>query len=151
MPPARRTSRRARDRRGRGLRGELVPRSVPLHRSPADRFDELVLDAVEHLEGRWAEQLQDVEFAVEAVPPDDEPSADGDPVALSRLQPAEPPARGRPALPPRIVLYRRPLEARGGSTDDLADLVLDVVVHEVARLLGLTPEVIDPEGHPPLG
>lgn len=111
-------------------------------------FDELVLDAVEHLEARWGDQLADVEFAVEAVPPDDEPSADGDPVALSRLDPVDPigPADASPA---RIVVYRRPLEARGRDAEDLADLVLDVLVHEVARLLGLSPEVVDPEGHPP--
>jgi predicted Zn-dependent protease with MMP-like domain len=133
---------RARDRRGRGPRGPLAPSTVPLRRGKADRFDEVVLDAVEHLEGRWADDLTTVEFAVETVPPDEEPSADGDPVALSRL---EPPGDG----PARIVLYRRPLEARGRDEEDLADLVLDVLVHEVARLLGLTPEVVDPEGHPP--
>lgn len=134
---------RARDRRGRGPRGPLAPPEVPLRRSKADAFDEIVLDAIEHLEMRWAEQLDRLDVAVEAVPPDDEPSADGDPVALSRSEAAE---SGRPA---RIVLYRRPLEARGHDPEDLADLVLDVVVHELARVLGLTPEQIDPEGHPP--
>ncbi len=132
---------RTRDRRGRGPRGPLAPREVPLRRSRADRFDDLVLDAVEHLEQRWGEQLSTVELAVEAVPPDDLPSADGEAVALARLEPAE-------AGPARIVLYRRPLEARGHDPEDLADLVLDVLVHEVARLLELPPEVIDPEGHP---
>lgn len=136
---------RRRDRRSRGPRGLLAPPQVPLRRSKADRFDELVLDAVEHLEVRWADALAVVEFAVEAVPPDDEPSADGDPVALCRLEPSGPGS----SPPARIVLYRRPLEARGRDTEDLADLVLDVVVHEVARLLELTPEVVDPEGHPP--
>lgn len=135
---------RARDRRGRGPRGPLAPPQVPLHRSRADRFDELVLDAVEHLEVRWGAQLATVELAVEAIPPDDEPSADGDPVALSRLEPAA--GAGRPA---RIVLYRRPLEVRGRDREDLAELVLDVLVHEVARLLELSPEIIDPEGHLP--
>ena len=48
-------------------------------------------------------------------------------------------------------MYRRPLEARGRDREDLADLVLDVLIHEVARLLGVTPEVVDPEGHPPDG
>ncbi len=138
-----RTFPRRRDRRGRGPRGQLAGSQVPLRRGKADRFDELVLDAVEHLEERWSEQLSTVEFAVEAVPPDDEPSPDGDPVALARLEPdsADSPAR--------IVVYRRPLEARGRDREDLADLVLDVLVHEVARLLGVTPEVVDPEGHPP--
>ncbi|HEX7354317.1 MAG TPA: metallopeptidase family protein [Mycobacteriales bacterium] len=134
---------RRRDRRGRGPRGPLTPPDLPLRRSKADAFDELVLDAVEHLDVRWSAELDDVEFAVEPVPPDDLPSADGDLVALARAEPA---VRGRPA---RVVVYRRPLEARGRDPEDLADLVLDVVVHEVARLLGLPPEIVDPEGHPP--
>jgi predicted Zn-dependent protease with MMP-like domain len=45
------------------------------------------------------------------------------------------------------VLYRRPLELRALDQDDLAELVLDVLIHEVADLLGVGPEVIDPEGH----
>jgi hypothetical protein len=38
-------------------------------RSRAERFDDLVLDAVERLEKQWAAELADVEFAVEDVPP----------------------------------------------------------------------------------
>jgi predicted Zn-dependent protease with MMP-like domain len=140
---------RGRDRRGRGLRGQLAPRDLPITRSRADAFDDLVLDAVEHLEQRWAEQLHAVQFAVEPVPPDDEPSLDGDPVALSRVEVAVARTRESAELPARIVLYRRPIEARGRGADDLADLVLDVVIHDVARLLAVTPEVIDPEGHGP--
>ena len=124
---------------------------MPITRTSAERFDELVLDAVEHLEHRWAEQLAAVEFAVEPVPPDEEPSPDGDPVSLSRLEPAAVGTRGVPARAARIVLYRRPLEARAQDRDDLGELVLDVLIHDLARLLGVTPEVIDPEGHPPDG
>jgi predicted Zn-dependent protease with MMP-like domain len=131
------------------LRGALAPADLPIARTRADAFDDLVLDAVEHLEQRWAEQLQAVEFAVEPVPPDDEPSLDGDPVALSRLEPLAPATRDTPARPARVVLYRRPIEARGRGADDLADLVLDVLIHDIARLLAVTPEVIDPEGHGP--
>lgn len=42
------------------------------------------------------------------------------------------------------MLYRRPLEARARDRDQLGTLVLDVVVEQVASLLGLTPETIDP-------
>lgn len=140
---------RVRDRRGRGLRGPLAAADLPIARTRADAFDDLVLDAVEHLERRWADQLETVEFAVEPVPPDDEPSVDGDSVALSRLELALPPDGGGLAAPDRIVLYRRPIEARARGTEDLADLVLDVLIHDVARLLGMTPEVVDPEGHGP--
>jgi predicted Zn-dependent protease with MMP-like domain len=111
--------------------------------SPSQRFDNVVLDAVEHVEERWREQLRGVDFAVEEVPPlsdvgpvDDEIESAG--VPLARLLPG---GRGQP---PRIVLYRRPLELRAIDREDLEDLVHDVVVEEVARFLGLDPETVDP-------
>jgi predicted Zn-dependent protease with MMP-like domain len=111
--------------------------------SPGQRFDDLVLDAVEHVEVRWREQLKGVDFAVEDVPPldgvgpvQDEIESAG--VPLARLLPA-----GRGA-PPRIVLYRRPLELRAVDREDLEDLVHDIVVEEVAHFLGLDPETVDP-------
>lgn len=135
---------RSRDRRGRGLRSPLAPAGFPIRHTRADAFDEIVLDALEQLEERWAPELSQIKLVVEPVPPDGEPSADGDPVALSRV---EPPSRG--GEPGTIVLYRHPLEARGHDAEDLTDLVLDVLIHDLARLLGVTPEVIDPEGHQP--
>jgi predicted Zn-dependent protease with MMP-like domain len=42
------------------------------------------------------------------------------------------------------VLYRRPLEIRARDRSDLADLVHEVVVDQVAVLLGRDPEDIDP-------
>ena len=147
-------SRRRRDRRGRGLRGRLVPPNVPLAKSRAEQFDELVLDAVEHLEGRWESALAEVEFAVEDVPYIEHTSADevvygsdvvedGN-VPLARLIRAGR-DEGGAAVPPRIVLYRRPLEARALDRLDLADLVHDVVVEQVANLLGLDPDEVDPD------
>jgi predicted Zn-dependent protease with MMP-like domain len=130
---------RRRDRHGRGLRGPLAPPEVPISRSRAERFDDLVRDAVEHLEERWPRELAGVEFAVEEVPPDDEPDPDdADPVPLGRVLPAE----GR--TPPYVVVYRRPIQARAADPLDLADLVHDVVVEQVARLLGIDPDVLDP-------
>jgi predicted Zn-dependent protease with MMP-like domain len=135
--------RRRRDRRGRGARGPLAPRQVPISETAGERFDNLVLDAVEHVEVRWRDRLRGVDFAVEEVPPldpglavDDEIESAG--VPLARLLPA---GGGQPA---RIVLYRRPLELRALDRDDLEDLVHDVVVEEVAHFLGLDPEIVDP-------
>lgn len=155
LAPSRRRNRPGvrRDRRGRGLRGVLVPAGVPLSRSRAELFDDMVLDAVEHLEDRWASKLDSVEFAVEDVPavPDGPPEAlvwgtdvieDGA-VPLARLLPAGSDPGGRPT-PPRIVLYRRPLELRAIDRTELADLVHDVVVEQVANLLGLDPDEVDP-------
>ena len=153
-----------RDRRGRGLRTPLVRRrvevagqvlEVPLAATPSARFDELVLDAVEHLEQRWARELEQVEVAVEDVPhvrPGVDPALDADTVVddtaggavpLGRLLPGGVDARGA-HTPPRVVVYRRPVEARAASRGELADLVQDVVVDVVARLLGLDPDEVDP-------
>jgi predicted Zn-dependent protease with MMP-like domain len=150
VPLRRRTARR--DRRGRGLRGRLVPPSVPLARSRAQQFDDLVLDAVEHLERRWGSELESVEFAVEDVPqvpadgadPEfDEDVVDDGSIPLARLLPAGRDGEGR-STPPRIVLYRRPLEVRSLDRVDLADLVHEVVVDQVAHLLGIDADDVDP-------
>jgi len=134
--PTRRRHRR--DRHGRGLRGPLLPRELPAWRSRADRFDDFVLDAVEHLERRWARELDGVEFAVEDVPPSDPAPWEHGEVPLGRLFPAQ------GELPPRIVVYRRPVETRTAEPREVAPLVHDVVVEQVAHLLGLTPEQVDP-------
>ena len=124
-----------------------------MYRSRAERFDDLVLQAVAQLEPRWESELAGVEFVVEEVPSGDLPAEqllpDADPVPLARLDPAWSDA-GNPALPARparIVLYRRPLLARADGEEELGDLVLDVVIEEFAKLLGLDPQAIDP-GYP---
>jgi len=85
-----------------------------------------------------------VEFAVEEVPPDlnvyDSDVLEDGEVPLARLLPGRP---GRHAVPPRIVLYRRPLEFRAADREDLADLVHDVIIEQVANLLGIAPEDLD--------
>jgi zinicin-like metallopeptidase len=47
----------------------------------------------------------------------------------------------------RIVLYRRPLMARADGEEELAELVLDVIVEQFARWLGVDPQTVDP-GYP---
>ncbi|HEY7146696.1 MAG TPA: metallopeptidase family protein [Streptosporangiaceae bacterium] len=147
--PPRRPRIRRRDRHGRGLRGTLVPPGTPLYRSRAERFDDLVLQAVAQLEPRWHAQLAGVEFAVEEIPPAEPPDESPDPVPLASLDPGWPGSAdtGQPARPARIVVYRRPLLARADGEEELAELVLDVVVEEFARLLGIDPEMVDP-GYP---
>ncbi len=130
---------RRRDRRGRGLRGPLFPPGMPAHRTRAERFDDVVLDTVDALQRRWSAQLARTEFAVEDVPPSDPAPWESGGVPLGRCFPAE---SGQPA---RVVVYRRPVEARAADPDDLADLVRDVVVEQVAALLARAPEEIDPD------
>jgi len=142
---------RRRDRHGRGLRGRLVPPGVPLYRSRAQQFDDLVLEAVARLESRWETELSNVEFAVQEVP-DADTIGDDEPVPLARIVHGSPDTSdpGHPASGPRIVLFRRPLLARAEDEDELSELVFDVVVEEFAEILGVDPEVIDP-GYGDLG
>ncbi len=129
---------RRRDRRGRGLRGPLLPPGTPAHRTRAQRFDDLVLDVVDDLDRIWGPQLKGTEFGVEDVPPSDPAPWEDGGVPLGRCFPPE---AGRPA---RIVVYRRPVEVRAVDQEDLGDLVREVVVEQVAHLLARTPEEIDP-------
>ena len=129
---------RRRDRRGRGIRGPLLPPSAPASRTRAEKFDDVVVDVIERVERSWARQLRGTEFAVEDVPPSDPAPWEEGTVPLGRCFPAE---SGQPA---RVVVYRRPLEARAFDAEDLEDLVRDVVVEQVAHLLARSPEEIDP-------
>lgn len=135
---ARPSAPRRRDRRGRGPRGPLMPHNLPAYRSRAERFDDHVLRAVEHLERRWGRQLEGTEFAVEEVPPSQPAPWERGGIPLGRYFPAD------AGLPARIVVYRRPVETRTDDEGDLADLVRDVLVEQVAHLLAKPPEDVDP-------
>ncbi|GAB3420858.1 metallopeptidase family protein [Flindersiella endophytica] len=132
---------RRRDRHGRGMRGPLAvrgplaPTGVPVARSRAQRFDDMVLDALERLERRLPDELTSVEVAVEEVPPPDRLLLSDD-IPLGAVLTT---GNG-----PRIVIYRRPIELRAGGRAELAALVSDVVLEQVAELLGRHPEDIDP-------
>lgn len=98
-----------------------------------------MLDAVERLERHWSRELAPVEFVVEHVPgvPPGVTAEDG--IPFSRLEVAK---GGRSA---RIVIYRRPVEIRTKDVSEMAAMVHDTVVEEVANLLGVEPETVDPE------
>ncbi|WP_055706539.1 metallopeptidase family protein, partial [Streptomyces puniciscabiei] len=105
-----------------------------------DAFADLVQDSVERLERRWP-QLADIDFLVLEVPRLEgrgEQVWSDEAVPLGGVVPAR---DGRPA---RVVVYRRPVEIRTKGRDERAALVHEVVVEQVAELLGLTPETVDP-------
>lgn len=150
--PVRSRLRRRRDRRGRGVRGLLFPAALPAHRSRSERFDAIVLDALEPIDERWHTELEQLDVAVDEVPEvtDCNPSTvswgedvveDGK-VPLSRLVPVGVDGSGAPTRA-RIVLYRRPLESRAQNSSDLSDLIHEVLVEQVASYLGLDPDAID--------
>jgi len=122
------------------MRGPAVVPAVPGRpelRTPRERFDDLALGIVTEIDHRWQDRLGLVEYAVEDTPqiPDDWTSGT---VPLSSL------VRGSGATPTRLVLFRRPIERRCESRADLEALVLTVVVEQVAELLGIDAEDVDP-------
>lgn len=148
---SRRRRRVRRDRHGRGLRGPLYPATLPAAASRAEKFDQLVLDALEPIEARWRDQLTKLDVAVDDVPeirsgsgPADDGVLHDGAVPLSRLVAAGVDREGAPTRA-RIVLYRRPLEARAKDPGELAELVHDVLVEQVAGYLGVEPDIIEGE------
>jgi predicted Zn-dependent protease with MMP-like domain len=124
----------------------LAPAEVPLARTTAERFDDVASAAVARLDKRWADELAAVQFLVEDVPDlagrdlAGSDLAGGDPgwIPLGRSEPAE------AGLPARVVLYRRPIQTRAPGELALRRLVLDVLVEQVAELLDLDPQEVDP-------
>lgn len=121
----------------------VVPRvpGRPELRTPRERFDDLVLGLVADLDARWQDRLGLVEYAVEDTPqlPDD--WGEGS-VPLSSL------VRGSGERPTRLVLFRRPIEHRSEGREELEALVLTVLVEQVAELLGIDAEQVDPRYDP---
>ncbi|WP_244960213.1 metallopeptidase family protein [Actinomyces faecalis] len=129
---------RRRDRHGRGLRGPLLPPHLPAWRTRAEKFDEMVATAAEDLSRRWP-VVKTIQLAVEEVPPSD-PAPWERGVVLGRGFSAEP----RAGLPSRIIIYRQPVSSRADGEEELVELVRQVVVEQVAQMLGRRPEDIDP-------
>ena len=78
-----------------------------------------------------------MEYAVEDAPqiPDDWETGT---VPLSSL------IRGTGGNPTRLVLFRRPIEHRCETRTDLEAMLLTIVVEQIAELLGIDPDKVDP-------
>ncbi len=125
-----------RDRHGRGVRGPIAWPPVPAMLTRSAEFDEVVqagaARALRYLGPRHAE----VEFAVEDVPESDPTPWEEQVAPLGRTL-----AAGRTSR--RIVLYRRPIQARAATSTELEALVREVLAEQVAALLGVPPEEIE--------
>jgi predicted Zn-dependent protease with MMP-like domain len=118
----------------------------------AQRFEDMVLEALEPLEERWGHELTELDLAVNMVPEIDKINPDETSwppevvehlgVPLAQLVPAGVDRRGLPTRA-RIVLYRRPLEIRSQGGIDLVDLLYEVLIEQIACYLGIEPETLD--------
>ncbi len=142
LPVVGRRPEATRERHGRGLRGPvslpgpLSPRGPAVRPSRRDDFDELVLSLVDRLAGRWEKELSGVEFGTEDAPqiPDDWTDEQ---VPFASVVPAG------PRSPPRIVLFRRPIEMRAKTRYERMVLVHEVLVENLAAFLGRDAGEID--------
>lgn len=122
------------------MRGPAVLPRVPGRpelRTRRERFDDLVLSIVTEIDDRWQDRLGLVEYAVEDAPqiPDDWTTEN---VPLSSL------IRGSGTTPTRLIVFRRPIEHRCETRSELEAMLLTVIVEQVAELLGVSPETVDP-------
>ncbi|WP_125610621.1 metallopeptidase family protein [Specibacter cremeus] len=137
--PRRGFTRRRRDRHGRGLRGNIMPPAVPGARTRSEAFDDLVVDSAERLTELWEAALADVEFLVEEIPGNiEELLATGERAPLGAHRGAEAGAKAC------ITVYRHPVEALVDTPAQLRELVHEVVIEEVAGLLNMDPDTVDP-------
>ena len=135
-----------RDRRGRGLRGPTFGPDAPGGRVPAhlngrELFDQVAVEVMTDVESRWPEELAAVELAVEDIPL----------LPHTWVAPRGPLASVVPAtqvVPPRLVLFRRPIEHRSETRVDLEALLLTVVVEQLADYLGVPAEEVHPDYEP---
>ena len=130
----------------------MYPATMPASRTRAEKFDAMVLEALEPIETRWGSELADLDLAVDEVPEVDRTSPDevvwgqgvladvG--VPLAQLVPAGVDPEGLPSRA-RIVIYRRPLEARARGGADLTELLHEVLVEQVAEYLNIEPDAVD--------
>lgn len=136
------------DRHARRRRRPTDPRRRPTEgfRAPDARgFDRLVAEALRTTPGPIRTHLGGVEVHIADLPP---ASTAAPEVPLARYQPRPGGAgdRGDGATADRLVLFRRPLEARAQNRTELVLLLREVVVHEIAHHLGIDDDGIEELG-----
>lgn len=130
---------RRRDRRGRGRRWDLIPPHLPGYRTRRQLFDETVADAAASVIERFPRHLAHLRVVVEEVPPADPAPWENASVLLGRALPST------REQPPRVVLYRLPIQTRCACSQDLELLVRQVLSEQLGSMLAIAPEDVDPE------
>jgi predicted Zn-dependent protease with MMP-like domain len=136
------------DRHARHRRREADGRRRPQDGFRAlslERFERLVVRALDTLPEGLLAYLDDVHVTIEDVPGAD-PLGRGDELLLGRYQGAPRTPRDGDAGPDRITLFRRPLEMRAATRHELESLVRETVVHEVAHHFGIDDDRLDELG-----
>jgi predicted Zn-dependent protease with MMP-like domain len=120
------------------VRGPLAWPPVPAMRSRSEQFDDLVIDAATRFERHWGRPFPHFELGVEDVPPSDPAPWEHDEVPLGRFFASDTKREAR------VVIYRRPIETRVQTSEELALVVNEVVAEQLAAFLGVRPRDLDP-------
>lgn len=151
----------AMDRHARHRRRAPDPRRRPTTgwRAPSlEVFLRLVDRAMGMLPAEFRDRLDNVEIAVEHVPPGHHwdhdrndghnDGRDGDQILLGLYEGVPVPEQGlgEPLLPARVTVFRGPLEARAVSAEHLAHEVAVTVLHELAHHFGIDDDRLDELG-----
>ena len=138
------------DRHARWRRRPADPRRRPAMgygaRGAVD-FDRLVDDAVSGLPDPLLHYLDNVQIVVEDVPGED-PAGAGEEILLGLYEGVPRTERfdGLALLPDRITIYRRPIELRARTRQELELIVQETVVHEIAHHFGIDDDRLDELG-----
>lgn len=113
------------------------------HQQDRQRFEELVLEAVEALPQRFLDRLANIDIEVRDWPGPEElrsarVPAGGTLLGLYVGIPHTRRGRYHLALPDRIFIYRRPIERLCRDDDEVRERVGRVIKHEIAHHFGLT-------------
>lgn len=129
-------SRPKRDRHARGIKGPLIPHSVPIYENPAERFERLLIETTEDFQIRLGAQLANIQIGLEEIPNNRD-------LVLSEL--SVPLGRTEIGNPSQVILYRRPIETRTFGLEELDRKIRDVLAELIGSIIGLRPIDIDPD------
>ena len=120
-----------------------------MRRMDLERFEELVRMGLGLIPDEIAKQMSNVDIEVQNMPSQQQLASAGVPRGhtLLGLYVGIPLTRRTSgynmAMPDRIIIFQRPLEARSRDDDDLVERVRDTVIHEVAHHFGISDERLD--------
>ncbi len=120
-----------------------------MRRMELERFEELVRMGLGLIPDEIAKQMSNVDIEVQDMPSQEQLASTGVPSGhtLLGLYVGIPLTRRTSgynmAMPDRIIIFQRPLEARSRDDDDLVERVRDTVIHEVAHHFGISDERLD--------
>ncbi len=111
-----------------------------------DEFEALAVEAISRLPERFTKKMENIDIVIEDEPPRSllkDMHIGGGSTLLGLYQGVPLSRRGfyyGNVLPDRIVLYMGPILRGGGDTEEIAERVRSVVIHEIGHYFGLSDE-----------